>query len=387
MRTFYEFFAGGGMARLGLGPAWTCLLANDVCEKKARAYRANFGGEDLIVGDIRGLALADLPGRADLVWGSFPCQDLSLAGGGAGLAGARSGTFHALWDLIGGLAGEGRAPAVVVLENVCGALTSHGGADFAAIAQAFASGGYRLGPLILDAAWFTPQSRPRLFLVGVRSDLAVDPALTSQTPDPLYHPPALTRAVGRTGRRPLWWRLPAPPARNLAFADILDDAGWASAAETRCLLALMSEANRAKVAAARAASLNGVGRQVGAVFRRTRRDAAGRRLQRAEVRFDDVAGCLRTPAGGSSRQTVMMVEAGEVRTRLLSPRETARLMGLPEDYILPARRTDAYHLTGDGVSVDAVRWLAEHLLAPLLHAATASSAPDESRVTKAAIGA
>jgi DNA (cytosine-5)-methyltransferase 1 len=108
---------------------------------------------------------------------------------------------------------------------------------------------------------------------------------------------------------------------------------------------------------------------VGAVFRRTRRDAAGRRLQRAEVRFDDVAGCLRTPAGGSSRQTVMMVEAGEVRTRLISPRETARLMGLPDDYVLPARRTDAYHLTGDGVSVDAVHWLAEHLLSPLLDGA------------------
>ena len=367
-KTFYEFFAGGGMARLGLGADWTCLLANDVCEKKARAYRANFPGDELVVGDIRALTPADLPGRADLVWGSFPCQDLSLAGGGAGLAGVRSGTFHALWDLIGRVAEDGRAPTLIVLENVCGALTSHGGADFAAIAETFASRGYRLGPLILDAAWFTPQSRPRLFLVGVRGDLAIDPALTAEAPDPLYHPPALTRAVERAGREALWWRLPPPPARNLAFADILDDTDWAPAAETRRLLALMSEANLAKVAAARAGSLNGAGRQAGAVFRRTRRDAKGRRLQRAEVRFDNIAGCLRTPAGGSSRQTVMLVEAGEVRTRLVSPRETARLMGLPEDYVLPARRTDAYHLTGDGVSVDAVRWLAEHLLAPLLGA-------------------
>lgn len=368
-KTFYEFFAGGGMARLGLGPDWTCLLANDVCDKKGRAYLANFGGEDLVVGDIRGLTAADLPGRASLVWGSFPCQDLSLAGAQAGLAGARSGTFSALWDLIGGLAAEGRLPAIVAVENVCGALTSHGGADFTAIAAAFADGGYRLGPLIIDAAWFTPQSRPRLFLVGVRQDLAIDPALVAEGPDPRFHPPALTRAVERAGLAALWWRLPAPPARNRALTDLIDDDGWAPEADTRRLLALMSAANLAKVEVARAASLNGGGRRVGAVFRRTRRDAGGARVQRAEVRFDDVAGCLRTPAGGSSRQMIMAVEAGEVRSRLVSPRETARLMGLADDYVLPSRRTEAYHLTGDGVSVDAVRWLTAHLFEPLLAAA------------------
>ncbi len=165
----------------------------------------------------------------------------------------------------------------------------------------------------------------------------------------------------------LWW-LPARRRQrcNLSLADVIDDGGWSPRADTERLLALMSEANRAKVASATAASLNGGGRRVGAVFRRTRRDAAGRRLQRAEVRFDDVAGCLRTPVGGSSRQMVMAVEAGEVRSRLVSPRETARLMGLADDYVLPSRRTDAYHLTGDGVSVDAVRWLATNLFEPLL---------------------
>lgn len=366
MTTFYEFFAGGGMARLGFGPGWTCLFANDFSEKKADAYRANFGDERLKVGDIRELAAADLPGRADLVWGSFPCQDLSLAGGGAGLAGVRSGTFHALWDLVGGLTREGRAPAIVALENVCGALTSHGGADFAAMAAAFETGGYRLGPLVIDAAWFTPQSRPRLFLVGVWTDVRIDPTLTSAAPDPRIHPPSLVRAVQASGAEVVWWRAPAPPLRNLAFADVIDGGEWAPAAATRRLLALMSEANRAKVASAKAASLNGGGRKVGAVFRRTRRDVAGRRAQRAEVRFDDLAGCLRTPAGGSSRQTVMVVEKGLVRTRLISPRETARLMGLPDHYILPKSRTDAFHLTGDGVSVDAVRWLAANLLEPIL---------------------
>src|SRR4051812_37996888 len=79
--SFYEFFAGGGMARLGLGSKWTCLASNEICEKKARTYRANFGSPDkLILKDVNLAAPADLPGRASLAWASFPCQDLSLAG-------------------------------------------------------------------------------------------------------------------------------------------------------------------------------------------------------------------------------------------------------------------------------------------------------------------
>lgn len=79
MRGFLEFFAGGGMARLGLGPRWRCLFANDFDAAKCAAYRANFGGADLVEADIASLAASDLPReRADLAWASFPCQDLSL---------------------------------------------------------------------------------------------------------------------------------------------------------------------------------------------------------------------------------------------------------------------------------------------------------------------
>ncbi len=84
------------------------------------------------------------------------------------------------------------------------------------------------------------------------------------------------------------------------------------------------------------------------------------------MRFDDVAGCLRTPAGGSSRQLILVVEGQKVRSRLISGRETARLMGLPDDYRLPTNYNEAYHLTGDGVVVPVVRHLAEHLFEPIL---------------------
>ena len=120
MRTFYEFFAGGGMARAGLGEGWRCLFANDFDEKKAATYAANWGAEHLLVKDVAKVRVAALPRGADLAWASFPCQDLSLAGDGAGLKGDRSGTFWPFWRLVEKLVKEERHPSVVVLENVCG---------------------------------------------------------------------------------------------------------------------------------------------------------------------------------------------------------------------------------------------------------------------------
>src|SRR4051794_5515769 len=109
------------MARAGLGEGWRCLLANDIDRKKAAAYAANWGSAELKVASVGALTPADAPGRADLAWASFPCQDLSLAGGQVGLRGARSGTFWLFWKLMLALAAEDRAPTVIVLENVCGA--------------------------------------------------------------------------------------------------------------------------------------------------------------------------------------------------------------------------------------------------------------------------
>lgn len=367
---FWEFFAGGGMARAGLGPGWTCLLANDIDPAKTAAYAANWGGSALRPGDVAALAAADVPGRAALAWGSFPCQDLSLAGAGAGLGGARSGTYGAFWRLLEALAAEGRAPALVAVENVTGALTARGGADFAAILEAFVRNGYRPGALLIDAAAFLPQSRPRLFVIGSRGG-----AEATGAPAGMFHPPALVRAVGRVPpalrAAHVWRPLPAPPARNLALADLLEpDAPWAPAAETARLLALMAPLHRARLDAARSDGR----RIVGTVFRRTRPAPGGGRVQRAELRLDGIAGCLRTPAGGSSRQVVVAIEGPEIRHRLLTGREAARLMGLSDDFRLPARLSSALHLVGDGVAPPVVRWLAAHLLEPMLRDAAARAA-------------
>lgn len=376
MYDYYEFFAGGGMARAGLGRDFKCIFANDIDPVKATAYQANWGGEHFVTGDIGSIGVRDLPGRADLAWASFPCQDLSLAGNGRGLGEVktgeltRSGTFWLFWRLITSLQGWGRAPKVIVLENVYGTLRSHGGRDFASILSALTGDGYYVGGLVVDAKLFVPQSRPRLFLVAVHESVAIPNALKLSDPSAVWHPKAMLEALSglpsSVKDRWLWWKLPRPTQKPPRLVELLDiepsSVGWHEYSYTAKLIGMMSATNRAKLDAVCRTGK----RAVGTIYRRTRQDENGNKVQRAEVRFDDVAGCLRTPAGGSSRQTIIIVDGADIRTRLLTAREAARLMGLPETFQLPERYNDAYHLVGDGVVVDVVRHLTKHLIKPLL---------------------
>ena len=298
-KTFYEFFAGGGMAHAGLGPDWECLFANDFCEKKAASYAANWGADCLHVGDVTLIDSAQLPNQADMAWASFPCQDLSLAGNGAGLDGARSGTFWAFMKLMGDLKAQGRHPRMIALENVYGAITSHDGKDFEAMIQTVMAQGYRLGAMVIDAIHFLPQSRPRLFIVAVDAALQIPDVCFEEIPNPAWHPAAIIRAYNQLPKEKknkwVWWNPPMPKVTHKTLDDIIEvvpqGVEWHSQEETERLMNMMSPVNRRKILQAQKA-----GRlKVGALYRRTRDGE-----QRAEVRFDGVSGCLRTPGGGSN---------------------------------------------------------------------------------------
>ena len=364
--SFYEFFSGVGLARLALEPQWNCVWANDIDSKKEEIYTAEFGREDFHLGDIRDVDVETLPPNADLAWASFPCQDLSLAGWRRGMSARRSGTFWAFWRILRSLTERNDRPPVVVIENVPGLLY---GENFLGLAEAFTSLGMQFGAVMLDARWFLPQSRPRVFVVAVDAEVDcsrfIDP-----TPDGRpWFPKAVVNAKENLPTDLAaywrWWQLPDIDTTALSIDSVLEiDTGtveWDNQNRTDRLIGLMNDTHKRKVDHA----LNNEGRAIGFVYKRTRDGS-----QRAEVRFDGVAGCLRAPGGGSSRQTLLLVENGEIRSRLLSTRETARLMGVPASFWLPDSYNDAYRAMGDGVAVPVVKWLSQNLLVRLRKAAS-----------------
>ena len=176
---FFEFFAGGGMARSGLGDEWNCLFANDMDRIKAATYIKNWGESHFDGRDIHDVKIEDLKGNGDLAWASFPCQDLSVAGNGLGIGNSnsegstRSGALWPFLELIDGLRQESRQPPLLVLENVVGLLSLEGGRDFAAICVRLGEIGYRYGAVIIDTRHFLPQSRPRVFIIAVLRDIII----------------------------------------------------------------------------------------------------------------------------------------------------------------------------------------------------------------------
>lgn len=359
---FAEFFAGIGLVREAIEPlGWECVFANDIAPAKSEMYAARFGRGHLRVGDVNDVTAADLPDGLDLLTASFPCIDLSLAGNRNGLAGAHSGAIWPFLDLAEELDRARAAPAALLLENVTGLLTSEGGRDLRAICERAGALGYLVDLVVVDARWFAPQSRPRLFAVAVRRDLLeragrAFPPTGEVTP---LRPANVRRFQREHADLPLAEApLPPPPRGSRAtLASILEDApadgaAWWPRERVRALIAGMAPRHRERVDALLAGERDGVA----TMFRRVR---AGRTV--GEVRGDRLAGCLRTPHGGSSVQFLVDCRSGSARIRPLSAREYARLQGAP-DFPIETGTRQAWLGFGDAVCVPAVRWLAEHAL-------------------------
>lgn len=98
-------------------------------------------------------------------------------------------------------------------------------------------------------------------------------------------------------------------------------------------------------------------------YRRTRHGE-----QQLELSFDSIAGCLRTPEGGSSRQYLVVKRNDEIHARLLTVREAARLMGAPDSFILPGSYNNGYKAMGDAVAMPVTQFIGENFLAKLVEA-------------------
>ncbi|MDG1472335.1 MAG: DNA cytosine methyltransferase [Ascidiaceihabitans sp.] len=374
--TYAEFFCGGGMVHAALGHSWDCVLANDNDPMKCAVFRENWGGAGLFEQDIVNLPDVALQHPIDLFWASSPCQDFSLAGKGLGLAGSRSGVFQTWADKVRVAVDAGFAPRIIAFENVSGLVTRNRGADFKHVVKTLAAMGYVVGGLEIDARHFLPQSRPRIFVIAVRKDLDVS-HLVSRTPDSGFHTTKLRRFVDETlksGKRDwVWWKLPPAGSNRAPLSTLIDekpDTKWLTKPEVNRLLKMMSPPSLERVAEAKSKGAP----MIGTLYKRGRPDGKGAVHQRAEVRFDGIAGCLRTPAGGSSRQTLMFVDGDQIKARLLSRLEAIRLMGLPDDFIMPERYNQVYKVAGDGVAVPIVAHLDQHLFQAILLAKSKQAA-------------
>ena len=370
--TVAEYFAGIGLMRMGLEQAgWATVFANDIDGDKREMYEHHFGNRPQVSPeDIHLLKVGNVPSTV-LATASFPCNDLSLAGARKGLAGEQSSAFWGFIRILEEM--EVRRPPLILLENVTGFLTSNGGEDFSDALLALNRLGYSVDAFIIDASRFVPQSRQRLFVVGQRTvpvpRIAESPSMFESE----VRPAALADFI-------LWhpdvqWNLrtlPALPARQSYLADIIEDlspnsSAWWSRQRCDYLLDQMSPMHRAQADT----MIHAPFRSYATVFRRVR--AAG---SMAEMRTDGIAGCLRTPRGGSGRQILFAAGEGEFAVRLLSARECARLMGA-DDFRLNVPLNQALFGFGDAVCVPVVKWIADNYLTPLaleLHA-QATEAP------------
>lgn len=369
-RTAAEFFAGMGLIRRALESLdlpFRTVYANDVDPLKHRLYEASFPDARDVLDrrDIHEVRAADVP-PCDLWSASFPCTDLSLAGGRAGIHKGQSAAVWQIFRLLRETASE-RRPRWLLFENVLGLLTSAKGADFLALVRAINGAGYGVDPVLVDAAWFTAQSRPRLYLLCTSLDVrAPDATLT-----PVSHPARSSRITSfmRTHAGETWSRPTLPPLRSnpKTLAQTLSDPPpgsprWWSPTRAGYFLAQVHPAHRD--AAAEMIDAERVSHAT--AYRRVRPvGPQGAKRSVAELRTDGRAGCLRLPKGGSAKQIVFRAGHGEFGVRHMTPKEAARLQGVEDDALFgegsPFTDNELLAGLGDAVCVPAAAWAAEAL--------------------------
>ncbi|MCB9276282.1 MAG: DNA cytosine methyltransferase [Lewinellaceae bacterium] len=366
-KTFAEFFAGIGLMRIGLEEAgWQISFANDIDPMKQRLYSAHFQDSynHFALGDIHELDIKDIP-PSTLATASFPCTDLSLAGRREGLAGKHSSAFWGFIDILKKM--EGQRPPIVLLENVAGFLTSHKGKDFEEALKALNSLGYSVDAFVVDAANFVPQSRVRLFIIGHTNGSSESVSSAEDNQLSLFYEGELRpkKLVDFFIAHPeINWsirELPKLPKNSILLHNVVDNtkddsSEWWSQERVDYLLNQTSEKHRLIIETLQSKNQY----SYLTAFRRVRN---GRSM--AEIRGDGIAGCLRTPKGGSARQILLKVGIGEVKVRFISPRECAKLMGANE-FIITGSTTDALFGFGDAVCVPVISWIGKNYLNPLL---------------------
>lgn len=344
---FGSLFSGVGGLDLGLERAgWRSVFHCEANAWRREVLQRRFPGRP-VFDDVRALRGDELP-RIDALVGGFPCQDLSVAGKRAGLAGERSGLFYEVARLANEL-----KPEWLLLENVPGLLTSHGGADLEAVIATLDELGYVGGWRVLDAQNFgVPQRRRRVFLVGHRGN----PARVAE---------ALFECEG--GTRHLE---PGPQAGARAAAAARGGAR-AGGCDSALTLPFIFESRYVRngrgapsaVCPPLKAQSGATGKGDGApLLVCVKKHGANHAVDYESWAEGTVARCLNT----MRHATELVVSRQTLEVRRLTPREHERLQGFPDGWTLlepDTKDAPRYHALGDAVAVPVAEWLGRRVFA------------------------
>jgi DNA (cytosine-5)-methyltransferase 1 len=375
-----------GFERAGTRTAWQ--VENDpACLRvlKARFPDARRYGD---VREVHGSLAA-----VDLVCGGFPCQDLSVAGRRAGLAGARSGLWHEFRRVVSEV-----APAWVIVENVPGLLSSNGGRDMGTVLGGLGELGYGWAYRVLDAQWFgVAQRRRRVFIVGRLGDGAAAAEVLLEPEGREWNPPPRRAAGARAADVAAGCASAAGAVRDDStrvvagtvsghaaggYRNDLDTAGAYVVEDERealpPLLASMEHEgpgyNRDELLVP--VAFNWYASDPGAPgdMSPTIRVAGGQSpavafqphgAERGNKNLSEISPslCAGTGESGNYLPRVILPDAA---VRRLTPKECARLQGFPDDWLdldPPLADGPKYRMLGNAVCVNVSEWIGRRIAA------------------------
>lgn len=360
--TFLDIFSGIGGFRLGMEMAGHKCVGHCEIDKFAeKSYRAIFDvkEDEWYAEDITKVQPDELP-PADIWCFGFPCQDISIAGAQRGLDGQRSGLFYTVINLLKSKKEEDR-PSYLFIENVKNLLSVNDGWDFAKVLFALDEAGYDAEWQVINSAWFVPQHRERIFIIGHfrgRSTRKVLPITGSSTK-------TLKQFIGgNQGQR----------VYNVnGLARTLASQGGGQGAKTELYFVDLSKGNIKITDKARAIQAryykgysNRPGEVSGVLIRQTK---DGFHLYRNDTKKSSIQGTHVTYPEGKSHclgtSHVPMTINKDYRIRRLTPKECWRLQGFPDWAFERATKvnsdTQLYKQAGNAVTVPVIYEIAKRL--------------------------
>jgi DNA (cytosine-5)-methyltransferase 1 len=378
--TFGSLFTGIGGFDLGLEWAGMTSVWQVEIDARCNEVLAHHWPDVQRYGDVTDVGKRNL-GPVDLICGGFPCQDVSVAGRRAGLAGERSGLWFQFHRVI-----EELGPEWVVIENVPGLLSSNKGHDLATILSGLAQLGYWWAYRVLDAQFFgVAQRRRRVFIVGCLTRGRAQEILFERESSAWDSAPSREKRSGITRdardclegdseKREVPFRVNAAEscakkdhAMETDYARCLDSSGSFASAQGGTVVAhsLTVRHNSSEDGTGRGTPLVATFQETGmGWWKKSKTGGTLRERDSRDGASNAVVEAYNWQSGGDVRlgfglPNLQANQVPAVGVRRLTPTECERLQGFSDDWTAVNGMSDSarYRMLGNAVAVPVAHWL------------------------------